>query len=338
MNPIDHQRVLAEIDAEVRRKRESGELPADLERELDLVFARYAPVHVLDADYEQVIERAQQLTFIDPIAPVESSRPGVAQVKRVLRKAVLWMLRHITQQVTGMAEVLTRAVRLLGLRVDALEQVLPAVMPPVPGMAPAALPDGGHWTTRVPELMGGVRGRVLLADVENPTLLPALLAAGIDAYGVDPNPASTADGEVRTEDISEHVGKLADGALGGLVLVGLPDRLSVGGKVNLLSGLLPKLAPGARVVIVGTNPRWWGWKVGPVRADLAPGRPLDPETWRHLLTDRGCTVDAVETGPRAGGLQPVATADASLAANLERIDEALFPPASFAIVATVALT
>ena len=45
---VDPDRLMAEIEDEVRRKRASGELPADLERELDLVFARFAPVNAID--------------------------------------------------------------------------------------------------------------------------------------------------------------------------------------------------------------------------------------------------------------------------------------------------
>lgn len=334
MTSIDHQRLLAEIDAEVRRKRESGELPADLERELDLVFARYAPVHVLDADYEQVIERAQQLTFIDPIAPIESNRPGIPQVKRLLRKAILWLLRHVTQQVSGFAEVITRAVKLLGRRVDAIEQVLPAVLPPVPGMAPPTVPDAEHWAAHLPARLTGTQGRVLQADAGDGTILAALVAAGVDAYGVDANPLTAGDADVRVEDPLEHIDQLADGTLGGAVLAALPDRLSVGGKVTLLDRVLPKLAPGGTLVIVAAHPRAWAAKVGAVNADLAPGRPLDPETWRHLLTERGCTVSAVDLGPRTGELSPVSGADAALAENLRRIEDALFAPSSYAVVAT----
>ena len=38
---IDTRKLVAEIEEEVRRKRATGELPADLERELDNAFARY---------------------------------------------------------------------------------------------------------------------------------------------------------------------------------------------------------------------------------------------------------------------------------------------------------
>ena len=41
--PLDLDRLRREIDAEVRARRASGAYPPGFERELDAVFARYAP-------------------------------------------------------------------------------------------------------------------------------------------------------------------------------------------------------------------------------------------------------------------------------------------------------
>ena len=40
---LDFERLRQEIDADVRAKRASGAYPPGFERELDAVFARYAP-------------------------------------------------------------------------------------------------------------------------------------------------------------------------------------------------------------------------------------------------------------------------------------------------------
>ena len=333
--PIDHQRLLAEIDAEVQRKRDSGELPPDLERELDLVFARYAPVHVLAADFERVVERAEQLTFIDPLAPVESGTPGVGFVKRVLRKLVLWMLRFITQQVSGFAEVVVRAISLLGRRVDAIEQVLPILTPPLPSMAAASIPDAGHWSAELPGLIGAVSGRVLVAESRDGSLVVALDQAGIDVYGVEPAPTGSAV-EVRAERALDHLRSVRDGALGGVVLAGCTDDLALAGKAQLVAESLRALRAGGTLAVIGRDPRVWASQVGPIRADLAAGRPLSAQTWAQLVTERGCTVGSITAAPRPAGLDPVPGIDSALAEHLRRLDEAVFPAPSFAVVATVA--
>src|SRR5215468_981916 len=144
---IDTRKLVAEIEDEVRRKRASGELPADFERELDNVFARYAPVGALDLDFDQVLEKIEESTVIDTAAPLESSRPVVPQLKLVVRKAIGWNIRYIASQVSSMVQALTRALRLLGERVDALEAQSPAAPPEARTVRVAG--DLGEWQTIV---------------------------------------------------------------------------------------------------------------------------------------------------------------------------------------------
>jgi hypothetical protein len=48
--------------------------------------------------------------------------------------------------------------------------------------------------------------------------------------------------------------------------------------------LTTELARVARcVVIISESPWWWRLRLGPVEADLAPGRPLHPDTWLHAF-------------------------------------------------------
>ena len=111
---IDTRKLVAEIEDEVRRKRATGELPADFERELDNVFARYAPVGALDLDFEQVLEKIEENTVLDTAAPLDSSRPVVPQLKLLVRKAIGWNVRYVAGQVSSMVQALARALRLLG--------------------------------------------------------------------------------------------------------------------------------------------------------------------------------------------------------------------------------
>ena len=39
----------------------------------------------------------------------------------------------------------------------------------------------------------------------------------------------------------------------------------------------------SRVVLVSEAPWWWRLRLGAVNADLAAGRPHDPDTWLHAF-------------------------------------------------------
>lgn len=330
--PIDHARLLAEIDEEVARRRASGALPADFERDLDVVFARYAPVHAIGDDLGQVLERAESLTFVDVLAPTDSALPLVPHVKRVVRKAITWELRHTAQQVSAYAAASVRALRLLAARVEELERATGAgpAAGPAAGV-PAPAPDRGHWLPVLAAALAGLPGRVLHAEADDGWLVAGLGEAGVDAYGVDPWPRPARAGvEVREDAVVDHLGSLPAGSLGGVVLSGCVDRLGLAGQRELAGRARAAVAAGGAVVVLGTHPRAAALgRADPVAADLAPGRPLHAATWAHLLgSDGGEVVD----GPRSGGLRPVPGSSPDLAANLRAIDEALFPPAGYALV------
>lgn len=328
--PLDHDRLLAEIDEEVRRRRESGEIPADLERELDLVFARFAPVTALDADFEQVLTRAEQSTFIDTVAPVESSRPVVPVFKKVVRKVVGWYLRYVAQQTTAFAHAITRAVRLLGERVDALEAAAPGA---AAAITPRVSEVVDEWAEFVVDRMKGAPGRVVHAEAGDGVLLAALVEAGIDAYGVDPyDRPGSARFEIREDTAAVHLRALPDGAVGGVVLSGCVERLSVGALVQLADLAVAKVAPGGTVVVVSADPTAWERALGS-EVDFAPGRPLHAASWRRLLSERGMEDVGIVNGRRPPGLKPVPRANAALSENLELLNDVLFGPSSYAVVA-----
>lgn len=335
---IDHAALLAEIDEEVARRRASGELPADFERELDLVFARFAPVHAIGDDFGQVLERAENSTFIDVLAPTGSSLPVVPQVKRVVRKVITWELRHMAQQISAFATASVRAIRLLADRVDELERTSAAGssgLSAAPAVS-APTPDREHWAPLVAAEMAQAAGRVLHAEADDGWLVAHLVAAGIDAYGVDPMARTPPAGiELREDRALDHLRALPDGSLGAVVLSGCVDRLSLGSLRELADLARAKVVAGGLVVVIGTDPRAAAsgtvGDIDTVAADLAPGRPLHGATWVHLLG--GAERAEVLVGPRPDGLRPVSGAPPDMAANLHRLDELLFPPASYAVVA-----
>ena len=86
-------------------------------------------------------------------------------------------------------------------------------------------------------------------------------------------------------------------------------------------------------MIVSTDPAAWHRHANTVEADLSPGRPLAAETWVALLGARPFAEVAIGRGPRPAGLKPVDQAATTINQNLARLNDLLFGPASYAVVA-----
>ncbi len=337
---VDLGRLQAEIAEEVRHRRATGDFPPGLERELDAVFARYAPASASD-DFDDVLAFAETQSFIHADVPTASRRPPLAVVKRVLRKFMAWYVRFVTQQVTGFAGAITRAVSLLSRRVDALETATAVADERALAEARTARPDLSAWADVVVGAMGGVTGRVLHAEAGIGGLVHALVGAGVEGYGIEPAEddslvAARAGLDVRADGVLAHLRNLPDGALGGVVLSGCVDTLPLGEVLAVADRVAVVVAPGGVVVVVSVGPAAWAAAHDPVVADLAPGRPLHPETWEHLLGSRALTVDRVVRAPAAPLLEPVPGTEpgaAVLNANLERLERLLVGPGAYAVVA-----
>ena len=343
---VDLTRVQAEINEEVRRRRAAGDFPPGLERELDAIFARYAPAGAGD-DFDEVLVQAETQSFIHVDVVTASAKPGVAYVKRALRKIMAWYLRFVAQQVTAFAGAITRSVRLLGERVDALETV--TVMASERTLAEIrerrAGPDLSAWAPAVADELRDVRGRILHTECGDGTLLAALDAPGADPYGVEPvealaMAASRAGLDVRADDALVHLRALPDRALGGLVLSGCVDALPLGEVLEIADRAAATVAPGGVVVVVSAGPATWMHTADPVVSDLTPGRALHAETWCHLLTERGFsgarvvrTKEATEPDQALEPVDPALPGADVLNANIDRLNRALFAPSGYAVVA-----
>jgi hypothetical protein len=263
---LDLDRVLREIDEEVRARRASGDFPPGMERDLDLVFAQFAPPTLTGDDLEALVQAADRAAFIQADPPSASRIPGVALLKRVELKLLGWFFRFLAQQVTAFAGITVQALRQLTERVGALEHASPAANPALAHLAKAAV--SSPPLDAALDAIGPVDGRVLVPDA-------AAAARLANAYTAD-------------DDLSEHLAHVDDDALAGVVLAGIVDRAPLGTQVVLVERAARVLRAGGRVAIVATNPDVWG-RANPVEADLAPGRPLHAETWAHLLTEHGFT-------------------------------------------------
>src|SRR4051812_37135483 len=230
---------MAEIEAEVRSKRRSGEIPEALERELAGAFDAVAPPGATGAGFDTVVDQAARHAIVDYDVPVTGSRP-LRMVKRAVKVLTAWYLIYVGRQLVAFAGTTLRALRILGGRVDALEQRSPATDPRVRATrAPAELDDLNDWSALCVERLKDAPGRVVHAECGNGSLLDALVNAGIDAYGIDPrlDAARVSDAhrvEARTEDALEHLRSVRAGDLGGVVLSGCVDRAVLGDKIELL--------------------------------------------------------------------------------------------------------
>ncbi len=242
--------VQREIDDEVRRRRASGDLPLDVERDLDQQFLRHSPLGGRGAALRDMLRLVDASVFIDPVVPVDSRRPGGATVKRGLRSLSLWYLRYVTHQVSEFATAVSRALHVLDAQVTDLRRTVDAfpVAPSVVVEVPWAHHPSVWWVGAVTGGLAGQPGRVLHGACGDGWLVSALVDGGVDAYGVDPRSRVSATRELdtldlRVEDVSEHLGAVAPGTLRAVVLSGVVEGSGYGERVKLARGGRPLPGP-----------------------------------------------------------------------------------------------
>jgi SAM-dependent methyltransferase len=166
--------------------------------------------------------------------------------------------------------------------------------------------------------------------------LSLLRDAGIEAKGVDIDADMVAyargEGlEVEHTGAVEYLEGLADGSLGGIFAAQLLEHLPAPTVVRLLELAAAKLRPGGLLVAETINP------LSPLAlrnyfADLTHAQPLVPETLELLARQAGFA--SVETRflnePEEKLAEP---ADPTIAANVRRLNELLFAPLDYAILA-----
>ncbi len=294
--------VRREIDDEVRRRRSSGDLPVAVERELDQLFLAHSPLGGRGAALRDMLRLVDASVFIDPVVPVASRRPGGATVKRGLRSLSLWQLRYVTHQVSEFATAVSRALHVLDAQVTDLRRKVDAlaVAPFGAVEVPWAHHGGAWWVPSVTEGLAPRRGRVLHAACGDGWLVAALVAAGVDAYGVDPHERVPGPGldtlDVRVEDVTEHLGAVASGALDGLVLSGVAEGSGYAERRRLLHETARVLARDGVLFVHSLSPSSWDAPDAPVEADLAPARPYRATTWARVLGDLGFDTTVVAAG------------------------------------------
>lgn len=389
-------RVGKEIEAEVRQLRSRGVFPLSYERRLHDLFAQVVPTGVAEHETDEALRYLESVSHVDIEVPLGSRIPGGSALKHLMRPLMAWYLNYVAMQANRFMGSTVRATRLLAERVTAIEEASPSSRSwALPLAERGRGVDLEPWTELVLRRVAagssdsGAAGPVLHAECGTGGLVRHLVAGGIDAYGVDPCadlldqspvapvvPDAAVDTglDLRWVAVLDHLWGLEDTGLGGLVLSGCVDRLEVGAQRELAAAAAAKVGFGGVVVVIATTPgAWLARRLGlgepgesVIEADLAPGRPLYPQTWAWLLASEGLADVEVIMGPasagtdlvvgsgapsvEADGARPVlgslsAGADGAWAVSdpaesggsrpaLARLAAMISGPASFAVVAT----
>lgn len=306
--------IAGEIKQEAAERRAAGAHSPSLDRELDWAFERVVRDRPGEDRLTHSLWSVSAAAHITADAGLgETASPAKRFVKRVLAKLIRWYILRITNQVTTFANATSASLRLLSDRVEALAEEVASLAPaPAPGRIEL---ERGDRSAGVSPLEGDNQladaafnalakrsGRVLHADCRDGAFVARLAVAGVDAYGVEPSgellsaPAAPGLDLVRG-DVIGHLRNAPFRALGGALLSGCVDRVTVRDARRLTFLLAARIAGGGRVVLVGTDPAAWEAQASPVERDLASGRPLHAETWRHLLAEQGFGELEIATTP-----------------------------------------
>jgi hypothetical protein len=335
--------VMAEIDAEVKRRRASGDLPAGLERELDELFLEFSPVGLQGkARLRETLALVDGSAYVDTAVPVASQKAVGSTVKRLIAKTIGWYVGFIVHQIVKFAWSVSRMFHVV---VDHIEDLEAAVdtqrTPELPDSAvPATDPGSSWWSADAVAALVGVGGRVLHVECGNGSLVDALLSAGVDAYGVEPDERAIESAverglDVRSESMLGHLEVVADEALAGLVLSGSVQWLHPNQRSRLVDLIGSRLAVDGVLVIHSSTPESWLAGGSPLVSDLAPGRPLHAETWGHLLAPRGFGPATVRSGGEDRRLDKVTSKGADAAAinaAIDAVNASLLGPTEYLLV------
>jgi hypothetical protein len=301
--PLDVAQVMAEIEEEARRRRASGDLPVARERQLDELFLAHSPVSGRGGSLAEALQRVDGAIFVDPVVPIDSNRKAGAAVKKGMRSLSLWYVGWLTHQINQFAAATSRSLHIVEQRLGELERHVEVQRVPNAGVVefPTLHRPDAWWVDPAVTAVVRTPGRTLHAACGDGWLVRLLVAAGGDAYGVDPRPAPVEEGltgatDLRVDGVADHLGAVAPGALRAVVLSGVVDGMAGGERSQLLHLITTGLERNGVLVVHSVTAATWQGAGAPAQADLSPGRPLRGESWCHLLDEGGYDA-SVRYGP-----------------------------------------
>ncbi|HWJ30803.1 MAG TPA: class I SAM-dependent methyltransferase [Gaiellaceae bacterium] len=323
-------RALAERFWPVTAEREAGGGPKGLVKRLLRKLMRWY-VEPLAAD--QRVYNSSVLKLVDAL----SERADEAAASR----------ERVQQLLRELEERLTRVERRGPAGAAAAPPVTVAAQP-----AAAALPDYFAFESRMRGSVEAIRERqrpyvedfraaapVLDIGCGRGELLSLLRDAGVEARGIDADADMVAyargDGlDVDQADLVEYLEGLDDASLGGIFMGQVVEHLPPGALVRSLELAARKLRPGGVLVAETINP------LSPLAlrhyfADLTHAQPLVPETLQLLARQSGFADTEIRylNQPAERLTEPD---DPVIAANVRRLNELLFAPLDYALVARTA--
>lgn len=354
---IDVAALFERLSEELRRGAAAGASPAAKFASTRALAERFWPVTAeresgggLKGFAKRVLRRLMRW-YVEPLAADQ----------RVFNDSVLKLVDALSERADASVagrEQAERLVRELEERLTRLERRGPASAPqvaPTVAAQPAAtaVPDYFAFESRMRGSVDAIRERqrryvddfrgnapVLDIGCGRGELLGLLREAGVDALGIDADADMVAyargEGlEVEQADLVEHLEQLDDGSLGGIFMGQVVEHLPAGTLVRALELAAAKLRPGGLLVAETINP------LSPLAlrsyfADLTHAQPLVPETLELLARQAGFAETELRflNEPAERLTEPD---DPVIAANVRRLNELLFAPLDYALVARTAV-
>lgn len=287
----------------------------------------------------------------------------LAADQRVFNDSVLKLVDALSERADSSAAAREQAERLVRELEERLARLERRGSSPGPGgvaapvtvaaqPAAASVPDYFAFESRMRGSVDAIRERqrlyvdvlrdaapVLDAGCGRGELLGLLREAGVEARGIDADSDMVAyargDGlDVEQADLVEYLQRVGDGSLGAIFMGQVVEHLPAPTLVQTFQLAAAKLRPGGVLVAETINP------LSPIAlrnyfADLTHAQPLVPETLEMLARQSGFAETEIRylNEPAERLTEPD---DPVIAANVRRLNDLLFAPLDYALVARTA--